>query len=175
MWPSESFFTLFGPLDWKTVHPEPAVSFHAEKTLWFSAGLASKIWSDLFSVMSFSLPTSPIHTNKQLIIIGRARVCVCVQCTRQSMPNLSDAAFVQSSGKKTKEVISIFSLNNADSLIRRWQMVYEHCLWQTLPNHSLSENKNTCCAQVSRLSSTSKGWAELISTPQPVPLPTVTA
>lgn len=32
------------------------------------------------------------------------------------MPNLSDAAFVQSSGKKTKEVISIFSLNNMQTL-----------------------------------------------------------
>ena len=113
------------------VHPESAVSLHAEKTLWFSAGLASKIWSGLFSVKSFSLPTSPIHTNKQLIIIERARVCVCVcvcvcvQCMRQSMPNLSNAAFVQSSGKKTKEVISIFSLNNANSLMRRRQIVYE--------------------------------------------------
>lgn len=76
--------------------------------------------------------------------------------------------------EKTKVVIYIFSLNNANPPIRRWQMVYEHCLWQTLQNHSLFENKDVRRTQGNSLSSISKEWAELISTALSVSLPIVT-
>lgn len=128
--------------------------------------------------------TSPIFINKQLIIIGGALEYVCVyMCVCMCLPvcvyvhvDVCVHACVWMCGfiawgrmsqtflmlqlfnhleKKSKEVIYIFCLKmqTLSSEDDKWFM---SSVWQTLQNHPLFENKNTCCTQVNNPSSISE-------------------
>lgn len=148
------------PLLWKTDFSQYQLS-HCSLKKHFGFW---QVWHPKCEVVGFHLPSpytqiSSKLSQKELVCVWVGGwVCVCsVHEVEWAKPfKCCNCSIICK-----RKIIFILRLSNANPLIRRWQVVCEHCLWQTLQNRSLFKNKNIRCTQVKSLSSNSKaqGWA----------------